>query len=30
MGKTETKMNKPVYLQQTVLDQSMMLMYEFH
>ena len=30
MGKNETKMNKPVYLRQTILDLSTMLMYEFH
>ena len=30
MGKTEIKMNKPVYLGQTVLDLSKTLMYEFH
>ena len=30
MGKTEIKMNKPVYLGQAVLDLSKTLMYEFH
>ena len=30
MGKTEIKMNKPVYLGQTVLDLSKTLTYEFH
>ena len=30
MGKTEIKMNKPVYLGQTILDLSKTLMYEFH
>ena len=30
MGKTEIKMNKPVYLVQTILDLSKTLMYEFH
>ena len=30
MGKTEIKMNKPVYLGQAILDLSKMLMYEFH
>ena len=30
MGKTEIKMNKPVYLGQAILDLSKTLMYEFH
>ena len=30
MGKTEVKMNKPVYLGQAILDLSKTLMYEFH
>ena len=30
MGKTETTMNKPVYLEQAILDPSKTLMYEFH
>ena len=30
MGKTEIKMNKPVYLGQEILDLSKTLMYEFH
>ena len=30
MGKTEIKMNKPVYLVQAILDLSKTLMYEFH
>ena len=30
MGKTEIKMNKPVYLRQAILDLSKTLMYEFH
>ena len=30
MGKTEIKMNKPVYLEQAILDLSETLMYEFH
>ena len=30
MGKTEIKMNKPVYLEQVILDLSKTLMYEFH
>ena len=30
MGKTEIKMNKPVYLQQAISDLSKMIMYEFH
>ena len=30
MGKTEMKMNKPVYLGQAILDLSKTLMYEFH
>ena len=30
MGKTELKMNKPVYLGQTILDLSKTLMYELH
>ena len=30
MGKTEIKMNKPVYLGQAILDLSKILMYEFH
>ena len=30
MGKTEIKMNKPVYLGQPILDLSKTLMYEFH
>ena len=30
MGKTEIKINKPVYLGETILDLSKMLMYEFH
>ena len=29
MGKKEIKMNRPVYLGQTILDLSKMLMYEF-
>ena len=29
-GKTEIKMNKPVYLGQVILDLSKTLMYEFH
>ena len=29
MGKTEIKMNKPVYLGQAILDLSEALMYEF-
>ena len=29
-GKTEIKMNKPVYLRQAILDLSKMLMCEFH
>ena len=30
MGKTEIKMNKPVYIGQAILDLSKTLMYEFH
>ena len=30
MGKTEIKMNKPVYLRQAILELSKTLMYEFH
>ena len=30
MGKTEIKMNKPVYLGHAILDLSKTLMYEFH
>ena len=30
MGKTEIKMNNPVYLWQAILDLSKTLMYEFH
>ena len=30
MGKTKTKMNKPVYLGQVILDLNKKLMYEFH
>ena len=30
MGKTEIKMNNPVYLGQAILDLSKTLMYEFH
>ena len=30
MGKTEIKMNKPVYLGQAILELSKTLMYEFH
>ena len=30
MGKTEIKMNKPVYLGQAILDLGKKLMYEFH
>ena len=30
MGKIEFKMNKPVYLRQTILDLCKTLMYEFH
>ena len=30
MGKTEIKMNKPVYLGQLILDLSKLLMYEFY
>ena len=30
MGKTEIKMNRPVYLGQAILDLSKMLMYEFY
>ena len=30
IGKTEIKMNKPVYLSQAILDISKTLMYEFH
>ena len=30
MGKTEIKMNKPVYLGQVLLDLRKTLMYEFH
>lgn len=30
MGKTEIKMNKPVYLGQAILDLSKLVMYEFH
>ena len=30
MGKTEIKMNNPVYLGQAILDLSKMLLYEFH
>ena len=30
MGKTEIKMNKPVYLGQAILDLSKTLIYEFH
>ena len=30
MGKTEIKMNKPVYLEKAILDLSKTLMYEFH
>ena len=30
MGNTEIKMNKPVYLEQAMLDLSKTLMYEFH
>ena len=30
MGKTEIKMNKPVYLRQAILDLSKTLIYEFH
>ena len=30
VGKTEIKMNKPVYLEQAILDLSETLMYEFH
>ena len=30
MGKTEIRMNKPVYLGKTILDLSKTLMYEFH
>ena len=30
MGKTEIKMNKPVYLGQSILDLSKTLMFEFH
>ena len=30
MGKTEIKMNKPVYLWQVLLDLNKMLIYEFH
>ena len=30
MGKTEIKNDRPVYLEQTILDLSKTLMYEFH
>ena len=30
MGKTDIKMNKPVYIGQVILDLSKTLMYEFH
>ena len=30
MGKTEIKMNNPVYLRQAILDLSKTLMHEFH
>ncbi|XP_057292573.1 uncharacterized protein LOC130621288 [Hydractinia symbiolongicarpus] len=30
MGKTEVKMNKPVYIGQAILDMSKLVMYEFH
>ena len=30
MGKTEIKMNKPVYLREAILDLSKALMFEFH
>ena len=30
LGKTEIKMNQPVYLEQAILDLSKALMYEFH
>ena len=30
MGKTKVVMNKPVYLGQTILDLSKIVMYEFH
>ena len=30
LGKTEIKMNQPVYLEQAILDLSKTLMYEFY
>ena len=30
MGKTVLKMNKPVYVGQSILDNSKLVMYEFH
>ena len=30
LGKTEIKMNQPVYFEQAILDLSKALMYEFH
>ncbi|XP_057291139.1 uncharacterized protein LOC130613782 [Hydractinia symbiolongicarpus] len=30
MGKTEVKMNKPIYIGQAILDMSNLIMYEFH